>query len=195
MTNELYPSAVELTLTTGVKCRVYPLAAWDNQALLGEARVKYPAPDPKEYEVLVDPEIASVPGQVHPATSNPLFIEAMQECQRQWNQHVTDGMLALCVTFNETPDVLIERYKPMLDHKRRRLTLPENAWAATLKHGILADNKDVADVLAIAQGQMPLTEGEIADGVRLFRPASERSAVSRVSVRRGKSPSAQASEG
>lgn len=181
--SDLYPAVVELTLSNGVKCRVFPLATWDNQALLDEARETFPAPDPKAYEVPVDPEIASVPGQMRTAESNPLYQDAVKECRARWNQHVTDGMLALCVTFEETPEVLIERYRPIIEHKRRRLTLPKDEWTATLKHGILSDSRDVALVLAAAQGQLPLTETEVANGVRLFRPASERRSTSRVPVR------------
>ena len=176
------PGATEITTATGVILWVYPMTLADQQALRTAAKRIYPEPNPKDYAQKLDPEESLIPETS--GKESAAYETARIDFENAVNQYVTDGFYAGFVDSPQGRDTLINAYKHQLSLKRGVVPMPDNEWAATLKHAILQTAKDAAAVIAAGQALLPLTGGEVAEGVRIFRLSNERATPRKVPTRR-----------
>lgn len=180
------PGATEITTATGIILWVYPMTLADQQALRTAAKKIITEPNPQDYAQALDPEESFIP--TTSGKNTEAYEKAMSAYEGQINQYVTDGFYAGFVDSPLGRDVLVQAYKRQLDLKRDVVPMPQNAWAATLRHAILQTAKDASTVIAAGQALLPLTGGEVADGIRIFRLSDEQKPTRKVPARRIETP-------
>jgi hypothetical protein len=161
----------ELTLDSGIRVFVTPLSRYQRNALIEAAEKLHPFPDKKQYEEALPDDVA-IPGMTLPAEENPEYQAKVTEANRLRNEYVSTGMMNLCVQYPDFADrlALIEHFAPYLDEQRDWLALPDDEWLATLRFAIIRSPSDEAQILSVARDEIPVTEKEVNDNVRIFRP-------------------------
>lgn len=173
------PKVVEVVLDSGVKVHVKSLARYDRQSLQQAAIDRFPYPDKSQYEEELAEDVA-VGGMKIPAERNEVYRQLVAEIEEQRQEFITTAMLDMCVTFPEFSDGkdgVIEHFADAIAKKRTYMTLPEDAWTATWKHGVLGSPSDEAYIAQIVRDDLPLREAEVSEAMRLFRPALSREAT------------------
>lgn len=171
---------VEITLDSGIRVFVTPLSRYQRNGLIQAAEKLYPYPDKKQYEYVLSDDVA-IPGMTLPADDkdNPRYPEYMglvTEANIQRQDHIIAGMLNMCLRYPDFKDkhALIEYFAPYLDEQRDWLALPDDAWDATLRFAIVRSPSDESQILSIAKDEMPVTEAETTENLRVFRPVLSR---------------------
>lgn len=165
------PSATELILSTNLRVWVYPMNSTDFIRVMDDFEKLHPAPDKTAYERPVPPEDASFEGQMLSGESNPDYIAALNVRARARKQYIIRSYLLGYVDYPDTSEEeLIARYARVIKHKRRAMTLPEDAWEATVMHALITEPEDQQMIVNVIERKMPLSEGEVTDQVRIFRP-------------------------
>jgi hypothetical protein len=167
---------VEITLDSGIRVFVTPLSRYQRNGLIQAAEKLYPLPDKKQYEFTLSEDVA-IPGMTLPADDkdNPRYAEYMAlvtEASIQRQDYIIAGMLNMCLRYPDFTgkEALIEHFAPYLDEQRDWLALPEDSWDATLRFAIVRSQSDEAQILSIAKDEMPVTEAETTENLRVFRP-------------------------
>jgi hypothetical protein len=159
---------VRFALSSGVTVTVAPLGLSIRQALYRQAAEKYPDPDPAPFVVAPDPD-AFDPIAASDPTDTDGYRAALQDVQIRRAAYVTDLSVEVAV---DSPDreALLTLHAPML--ARLEAVTPGAVRAtpwATLIHGTLASDTDLAIIYEALQAQLPLSAGEVADGYAYFR--------------------------
>lgn len=184
------PGATEIHTSTGVILWVYPLTYHDRQRFIMEARELYTPPNPDDYRKPIPAEQVGYENAFTDGTLDPAYIEAMNIYRQKADAYATDKTLSACVDSPHGVEALIARYAAVVARKTRGVVV-EDAWLATLKYAILETIEDVSTVVKAAQVHLPLSAGEVAEGVRIFRPQNGADAAGTVSVRREATPLAK----
>jgi len=177
---------IELILDSGETVYVKPLSILHYHALVMRAEQEYPYPDPKPYEKEIDASKTLEPGEVIPATQNPAYqvlCKAIDEQRKTW-QYRQYILLSVEVVDQKAT---LERHQARVEKLRAMMALPEDAWEATLLYSIISSTDDYNRVLSATSGQMLVTEEEISNGWRIFRPRIQRAAT----LGRGEKPESQ----
>lgn len=166
---------VELVLDSGIRVHVTPLSRFQRNALVEAAEKLYPLPDKKPYEEALSEEIA-IPGTVIPAEDNPEYQAKVAEVRLKRSDYVSAAQLNLCLSFPDFKDrqALIEHFAPYLEEQRDWLALPDDDWQATLRFAIVRSPSDEAQIVSVARDEMPVTEAETTENLRIFRPVLSR---------------------
>lgn len=182
------PGATELTTDTGVVLWVYPMTLADQQALRQAARGEIDEPRPEDYAHVIADEDALFPGQKTSGAKTEAYEMAKAQFEAAVNTWVTERFYTGFVDSPMGKDNLVALYAPTIERKRLVVPMPADAWAATLKHVILQTARDVSEVLKAGQALLPLTGGEVADGIRIFRLPDGRETIRRLPNGRTKTP-------
>lgn len=161
---------IEFYLDSGQLVHVTPLSIYHLKALRDRAASLFPYPDEDEFEQPVDPERSIFPDEVIPATQNPAYQAAMREIDRQRSDWINEQCIDLTADFGATKDELIEQYAPERERLAAVMDLPEDEWEATFNYCIIRTNEDRVMLVHAAINNILLTEEEVREGVRLFRP-------------------------
>lgn len=165
----------ELVLDSGIRVYVTPLSRYQRNALVEASERLYPYPDKAKYEEALSEDIA-IPGSVIPAEENDDYKALVREVNRQRSEYVSTAMLNLCLSFPDFKNrqALIEHFAEYLNEQREWLALPEDEWDATLRFGIVRSPSDEAQILSVAKDELPVTEAETTENLRVFRPVLSR---------------------
>jgi hypothetical protein len=171
---ETLPHATEIILSSGLKCWVYPVSARDRMELIQAWVKNNPEPNKKTYEIPIPAEDASFEGQSQSAESNPEYQRILLERRDALSTHLTNAFL---VGYTEFPDVneqeLIDRFARVIKRKRRVMTLPEDAWEATLLFALLETVDDQRMIISAIESRLPVEWEGIIDQVAIFRPVDQ----------------------
>lgn len=178
------PKFTALTLGSGIDVLVKPLSPFVFQKLRSKAAELFPSPDEKAYETEPDPELMAIPGDKIPGSQNPDYQKAALTAQTAQNDWLTLAVTSLACEFSEPHDALIARFAWQLEQLSGYVDLPPDAWEATLYYAILTSEVERQMIVAAAESKLALTEGEIAEGRRLFRPVVSLEDIGRLATRR-----------
>jgi hypothetical protein len=171
---ETLPHATEIVLSSGLKCWVYPVSARDRMELIQAWVKNNPEPNKKTYEIPVPAEDASFEGQTLAAESNPEYQRILLERREALSTHLTNAFL---VGYTEFPDVneqeLIDRFARVIKRKRRVMTLPDDAWEATLLFALLETVNDQRMIISAIESRLPIEFGDVIDNVKIFRTVDQ----------------------
>jgi hypothetical protein len=182
------PGATEITTSTGVVLWVNPMTLADQQNLRKAGRKQYPEPNPQDFATAIADDEALFPGQQGSGEQTDAFAVAKAEHEALISEYITDMFFAGFVDSPMGRDNLVKIYARVVEMKRGIVPMPTNEWAATLKHAILLTVQDVGAVVRAGHTLLPLTGGEIADGIRIFRLQNEQKPPRQVSNGRVKTP-------
>lgn len=172
---------VEFVLDSGELVWVSPLSPYTHIAIQNKWEEVYPYPDPTPYERVLDDTVALLPGTVVPAIENPDYKKLVTEVENKRREGILLDIMLICCEFPDGQEAVIDRHEYQLGQlQRMHIPLPSDAWEATLLHGVLASEHDRLNILQAARSMLKLTEGEVADGMRVFRPEIQRPADSGV---------------
>ncbi|NJL54393.1 hypothetical protein HC928_03790 [bacterium] len=157
--------AVELVLSNGVTVRVTPLSAAVMAGINRKANLLFPSPEPPR----VPMQGALDPSQTVPDYTDKAYQAQVNSAQVRRLNYIADAMYRIGVT-----DIL--DYETVLDHWRDDVTRYQ-AWAdveddrhAVLDVVVLSHDEDAKRIVQALRGNLPLDAGEVADGLRVFRP-------------------------
>lgn len=159
----------EHLLDSGEIVYVQPLSIYLVNALRDKARELYPFPNKTDYERTLDDAKAIEPGQVIPAEENPDYQKLYDEAERKQQEHVNEKCVALSVEPVQGREAMIAKYKDRIAQLRELMTLPEDAWEATLKFCIMTSRQDFNKITNSIMGQRLPGEEDILNGMRIFR--------------------------
>lgn len=171
----LYP------LKSGVTVQVTPLTIIGQQYLQDLAKDEFPAPDSEPFQVEI--EDALTPGMLTAPTDSPEYVRLFGEALIRRNFRFKTLVLEKCIqvygaeawqvlyayadsiaNLGESPYV----YVVSQDKVSVKCILTEDM--SKLLYFFLADLTEINQILDIAQRRLPITEGEIIEGFRYFRP-------------------------
>lgn len=161
---------IELTLDSGETVFVKPMSIPLLYALTSKAEQLYPDPDPAPYEKRIDDSKTLEPGQVIPATHNPEYqslCKVVNERRRRW---ANVQAVRLCVEPITSREEVIARYAAELDQLRTVFDDPPDDWGKLLLYCIISSLEDYNRVIEAANGAMAVTEEEVREKWRIFRP-------------------------
>lgn len=160
---------VEIPLSIGEAAWVTPISEYARGKLLERAEQEFPYPDPKPFEVEIDPERSAIPGTKIPAKDNPEYQELCKAVMVKRISWHTDQCILVATHFDDEAG-LVKRYADELAMLGKLLQLPEDPWEATLLYVLLQTPEDRRQVISAITGRMALTEEEKRDSLRIFRP-------------------------
>lgn len=170
-------TAVLLPLKNGVIVSVEQLTPVILRKINDVASERWPLPDEKDYEAVVD-EVGGrplLPGTTSTieAKKNPDYVRDYVACAQARAAYLLDVILRLSVSA-QNQDQIVEHHRTRLDIARSEGLLDEHEgdteWMLVLRH-FLATEDDFNNITACAQRKLPLTEGEIAESRKYFRLA------------------------
>lgn len=169
------PKVTEIVLDSGVRAHIAPLSRYQRNALIEESEAIFPLPDKKLYEQALSEDIA-IPGSVIPAEENPEYQALVKNIRYQRDGYVSQSILNLCTTFPDYPNRqdLIDFFAADIQKQREFMTLPDDPWQATLRFAVIGSHADETQILGIARDDVPVTEKEVNDNVRIFQPVLSR---------------------
>lgn len=162
------PKVIEIELDSGVMVHVTPLNLWVYQQLQEAAAEQFPDPDKTPYEE--DLPDAATPDIKIPAEENPDYQEAIAAQHSQRVNFILEWLLRRSLKFPEGEDALRERFSGLVnDLKDIRPALDLDDWMTFVKC-ILVSPVEFNIINAIVQDRLPITEVEVREAYRLFRP-------------------------
>lgn len=175
--SDFSPKRVYILLDSGETAKVSPLSFYAQQDILARLNEQYPLPDPEAYK-LPNPEEDPIPGmEFLPANENPAYVEAGIAANKQRLKGFREALIDLCVEFEASREDMISRHARAIARLRKYADIPQDEWYATLYYAVLTSAIEIQMLVNAAQQQLPLTEGETLEGVRIFRPALQGSAA------------------
>lgn len=157
---------------SGVTLSVKPLSPFLFQQLRDLSLQKFPDPDKEAYELPYPEGVEpAIPGSKIPAEDNPDYRALVDKQSNKRAQFVSRTVITLACELSDGVGYsdIVEQF----DNERIRLKeimeLPESAWEATLLYCIITSVKEQVDLTLIAESRLPLTPGEVVNGVKFFR--------------------------
>lgn len=156
---------VELVLDSNEVVYVRRLSPLAQQVLMERAKQLFPTPDAKEYEQPLS-EIASnaLEGVMVPGEQNPKYILVVRDVRLKQNGWVLDQFLNMDVVVNtpEGREATIARYADRIAALREYGELPEDAWKATVRYGLMTSWDDRNRIGNAATGMLSGEEIRLA---------------------------------
>lgn len=162
---------IAIEIEWGRTVYVTPLSAFAARAISQRALEKFPDPDPTPFEKPLPDAV--IEGEVLPATNDPEYVALVTDTRNKRNLYIHAAILAMTQIEGVSRDELIGAYKEQLTVLRTFGELPEDDYVAALRTFVLKP-ADYAAIVLAATNKMPLSQGEILDGLRIFRPVLQR---------------------
>lgn len=168
-------AAVEIHTHAGVTLHVTPLSQQAMQSLVSVAVELHPLPDPKPYETEI--EGAFIEGDKRPARENPEYVALVNAIEAERQVFLRLALLAASVDAPQREQI-IAYYRTRATRMMSYISgkTDDDLWPLILQWYVLND-AELVSVLQIAQDKAPLTEAEIREGVKFFRPAVRRASA------------------
>lgn len=174
-------SVTEIILANGLKCWVYQLSQSDYRKLIAEWRDANPELDKKQYERPVPEDEATIPGQMLSAESNPAYQDAMRARLQSLSDYLVRAYILGYTDFPDNDEAdLIARFERVIKGKRKVMSLPEDAWEATLFHAILQTDEEKQQIVKAVEKTLAVELEDVIDAVAIFRPVDTRHSYQRV---------------
>lgn len=190
---KIVPKVTEILLDSGIRVHVAPLSRYQRNALQERAEQIYPMPDKTLYEEELSEDVA-IPGTKIPAEENPEYQNEVGLVLRARSEFISTHMMNLCLTYPDFPggkEELIAYFATDIAAQREIMNLPDDPWEATLRFAIIrsvADERDTGDII---RESFPITESEVSEAIRVFRPAISREAIRSLDNARKFAPGAE----
>lgn len=166
--NVLTGAIVRRVLTdSGVEVDVTPLSPHALSLIRAKAAELYPAPDEKQFTKPL-PNAANE-GDTFVDKEDPEYIRLKAASDKARADFLTRALRDTSLSFPEGKQALIERFADKIKALRTFVELPEDEWDATFWHAVIGTAADHETLVWAAENALPLTEMEVANGVRLFR--------------------------
>jgi len=171
-----YPSVIVYETMSGVIVHIAPLSAFTIQALRQHAEELFPYPDPAPYELPI--ENAADPSIKLSAGDNPAYQALCAPIDVERTRWIVATSIDLACNYPAFADQvhMLAHFRPQLEKLRAIVSLGEDEWQAVLKHCVftgLKDRQTVFDLIMQSQ-KIPLTPGEVVEGIRFFRLAIQK---------------------
>lgn len=161
---------VVFDLDSGETVHVRPRSFTVRRALTEKAEKLFPLPDKSEYEEEIDPSLTVFPGEKKPADQNPEYRQLLIEAQVRQTSWINDQFIKLICDFPEGKGKLIKKYTDERKMLSEVIEIPADEWEATLFFCLIQTDDDRNNILKAGTSNLQLTEEEIRDGMRMFRP-------------------------
>lgn len=168
----LLPQVTELVMTSGVTIWVRPMSLNDQRLIIAQVDKLYPLPLERDFKIPVPEDQITYEGQT--MTDVEAYRAALMECNKVRSVFWLRAHIMTSVDFPEGTDVLIERYLPEIQRKRKFLDLPEDDLEAVIFHSVITSIDDEKQIRAAIEKTMPIEVSEVTSQLRIFRPAVER---------------------
>ncbi len=166
--NILIGGIVRRVLTdSGAEVDVTPLSPHALELIRAKARDLFPDPDEEKYRKPLPN--AAVEGDTYVDKQDVDYLRLKKEAVDQRTHFLTRALRDTSLTFPEGKDALVARFADKIKALRSYVDLPEDEWEATFWHAIIGSAADHETLVRAAENALPLTEMEVANGVRLFR--------------------------
>lgn len=165
------PYVTELVTTSGVTIWVRPVSINDQQLIIEQMNSLHPAPLERDFKIPVPSDQATFEGQT--MTDTEAYKEAVKASNIVRNNFWLRAHVMTCVDFPEGVDVLVERYLPEIQRKRKYLKLPEDDLEAVIFHSIITTPKDIQQIRAAIEKTLPVEASEVRAQLRIFRPVTK----------------------
>lgn len=166
-----YPSVIVYETMSGVVVHTTPLSAFTVQAVKARAEELFPYPDPEPYRMTL--ENVADPSIKGPAKDNPEYQALCQPIDAERIKWIASTCIDLACNYPAFPDQahMLAFFRPQLEKLKTAVSLDDDEWQAVLKHCVFTGRKDRQTVfdLAIQSQGIPLTPGEVVEGIRFFR--------------------------
>ncbi|TXH48263.1 MAG: hypothetical protein E6Q97_25100 [Desulfurellales bacterium] len=162
---------VEVELSSGVTVYVTPLTVFAQKALIEAAEQEFPSPDVSAYaRPLPD---ALVEGSMIPGEENPAYQrERVKALTQQRESYIVRAVNSGVHLSPDSIDALYDLHADYLgDLEAEGVAVPPARETALIRFVALRTGADMNIVVAALESRLPLTEGEIRDAMRIFRPA------------------------
>lgn len=166
-----YPSVIVYETLSGMIVHVTPPSAFTIKAIKLRAEELFPYPDPAPYETPI--ENAVDPSIKQSAWDNPAYQALCVPIDAERTRWIVATAIDLACSYPAFPDQnhMLAHFRPQLEKIKAVVPLDEDEWQAVLKHCVFTGFKDRQTVfdLTIQSQQIPLTPGEVVEGMRFFR--------------------------
>lgn len=176
-----------IELESGVTVYVTPVTLLVQRALLARAEDAHPEPDVTPYKRVI--EDALVEGQMTDGTDDPEYKRLLREALERRSQTYLGYLLDVAVDLDDR-DAIVAQHKPMIERLRASFEGMPIYYAMTTDFvvvlvSVLVHREDEVRLLVrLAQRALPLSEGEIRDGLAFFRSMAVRKSDVRRSTAR-----------
>lgn len=165
---------VEFDLDSGETVHVRPRSFFVRRALTEKAEKLFPLPDKAAYEKEIDPSLTVFPGEKTPADQNPEYLELVRDAKARQLTWINDQFIKLVADFPAGKEKLIKKYADELKDLGEIIDLPADEWEATLFFCLIRTETDRNRVMQAGLDNLQLEEGEVLNGLRIFRPKLRR---------------------
>lgn len=165
---------VEFDLDSGETVHVRPRSFFVRRALTEKAEKLFPLPEKAAYEKEIDSSLTVFPGEKTPADQNPEYLELVRDAKARQLTWINDQFIKLVADFPAGKEKLIKKYADELKDLGEIIDLPTDEWEATLFFCLIRTETDRNRVMQAGLDNLQLDEGEIRDGMRMFRPQLRR---------------------
>lgn len=157
---------VEYTTFSGVTVLVTPLSVTTQVAIDNRVREELPDFDETPYHLPI-PESA-IEGATYLDADNPEYRQKRDELTRLRNERQRDLIFELAIDIQDV-DAVLETYGERVKKLKKLLGLKQDDAYILLHHIVLTRQTDYNTIARIFQDRAPLTEGEVRDGMKIFR--------------------------
>lgn len=159
---------VEMTLDSGETVQVTKLSARFLSTVRREVEARIPPIDRADYQVPL-PGAMVESDQYMPPEAEAAYTQAVRARVITINNEVTALINACAVNVPRGREQAVAEYADVVREMRQFASLPEDAWSATVNFCILETPRDIQRVSNVSMRELPVEEGEIRDGMYLFR--------------------------
>lgn len=162
---------IEYTTFSGVVLHITPLSVASTNRIAELAEAAYPNFDDAPFQVEI-PDSA-IEGATFLDTENAEYKRLLAELNSNRRRHENALVVELAVEYTEPTEKLLKRFEGRIGKIRRLLNLNGDLTdEEILLHQIaLESNKDLQNILLIIMERKSITEAEIDNGLKIFRPA------------------------
>jgi len=187
------PSVTELTLSSGVVVWIRPVSFNDQRLMFEQVNKLHPLPSQADYKIPVPEDQATIPGQT--MTDTEAYKQALSVVGKAREAYFVRTHMLTCVDFPEGVDVIVERYLPEIQRKRKALPLPENDLEAVIYYSVIQTQEDEKLIASAINKTLPVEMSEVVSQLRIFRPQSKQGVDHPVHQRGKKAPRASVGHG
>lgn len=169
--NGLPKPVIRHVLMSGVEVQLMPLSPYLRKRLADYASAQHPFDDTPWRKPL---ENSLAENQTFLDEDDPDYIKARRANLAKVDNLLFELMVAECVQFDRSQDELIEQYKERLEHLRKYNIDDESDWDIVLWQILITSEDDMKIIYDVSNSTATLTEVEVNEAIRLFRPSLSR---------------------